>query len=419
MNVYGLIILATLLLDYFLQLTADSLNLRMVQDQVPAEFSEQIDAARYQEAQRYLRVNTRFGIITSTISLAVTLAFWFGGGFAYLDRLVRGWQLPPLAAGLAYIGILLLAKTILELPAAIYHTFVIEARFGFNKTSPATFIADRLKGLALALVLGTPLLAGILWFLEAAGPRAWLYCWLLTTAVLLLLQFIAPTWIMPLFHKFTPLEDGPLKEAIMAYARKVGFSLENVFIIDGSRRSTKANAFFTGFGRHRRVALYDTLLQDHDPEELVAILAHEIGHYRCRHVFKNMLLAIVNLGVMFYLLHIFIAKPELFAAFYVDKPSIPVGLVLFGLLYSPVELLLNLGIQALSRRYEFEADRFAARTTGKPEALVRALKKLAASNLANLHPHPFYVMLHYSHPPLLQRFAALRRAVPTAAAPGD
>lgn len=411
MNIYGTIILATLLIDFSLQLLADWLNLRALQDTIPTEFQDTFDSDRYRKSQQYLQVNTRFGLFTSTISLVTTLAFWFAGGFNYLDILVRGWGFSQLPTGLLYIGLLLLLKMIVSLPFTIYDTFVIESRFGFNKTSVATFITDRLKGIILAVMIGAPLLAVILLFLEKSGQQAWIYCWLISTVVTLVIQFVAPTWIMPLFNKFTPLAEGPLKEAILNYAGSVKFPLENVFVIDGSRRSSKANAFFTGFGKHRRIALFDTLIERHDTSELVAILAHEIGHFRKKHILKNLAVGIIHMGFMFYLLKLFIGKPELFAAFYLDQPSLYVGLILFGLLYSPVEFLLGIILQFISRKYEYEADAFASRTTGNPEALVRALKKLAANNLSNLSPHPLYVLLHYSHPPLGQRIAALRNRI--------
>ncbi len=413
MNIYGFIILATLLIDFSLQLAADLLNLKALRDKIPTEFQDTYEPERYRKSQQYLRTTTRFGLITSTVSLAVTLIFWFAGGFNLLDTLVRSWQLGEIVTGLLYIGLLLLLRMILFLPFDLYDTFVIESRFDFNKTTMTTFIADRLKGIMLSILIGGPLLAAILLFLQKTGSLAWLYCWAIATMAILVIQFIAPTWIMPLFNKFTPLADGPLKEAILHYAKSINFPLENVFVIDGSRRSSKANAFFTGFGKHRRIALFDTLIEQHDTGELVAILAHEIGHYRKKHIVKNLSLAIIHLGFMFYLLNLFIGQPQLFTAFFVEQPSIYIGLVLFGMLYSPVEFLLAIMLQYLSRKYEYEADAFAGRTTGKPEELVRALKKLAASNLSNLTPHPLYVMLHYSHPPLGERVAALRNGSTT------
>jgi STE24 endopeptidase len=410
MNVYAAIVLSTLLLDYTLNLLADFCNLRALRHELPAEFVDVYDAEAYRKSQEYTRVQTRFGILTSTCMLAVTLGFWFAGGFQWLDTLVRSWHLGLLWTGLAYIGMLALGKALLALPFTLYDTFVIEARFGFNQTTLATFLTDLLKGLGLALALGGPLLAGVMAFLAYAGPYAWVYCWLALTVFTLGLQWLAPTWIMPLFNTFTPLEPGALKDAILGYARTVNFAVEDVFVIDGSRRSSKSNAFFTGFGKHKRIALFDTLIAGHTVPELVAVLAHEIGHYKMKHVLRSTVLSIVHIGVMFALLSVFLSHVGLFQAFFVQQPSVYAGLVFFGMLYAPCELLLSIGMQMVSRRHEYEADRFAVDTFEEPTALAQALKKLSVHNLTNLTPHPLYVFLHYSHPPMLQRLRAIQGA---------
>jgi STE24 endopeptidase len=247
-------------------------------------------------------------------------------------------------------------------------------------------------------------------FLAYAGPYAWVYCWLALTVFTLGLQWLAPTWIMPLFNTFTPLEPGALKDAILGYARTVNFAVEDVFVIDGSRRSSKSNAFFTGFGKHKRIALFDTLIAGHTVPELVAVLAHEIGHYKMKHVLRSTVLSIVHMGVMFALLSVFLNHAGLFQAFFVQQPSVYAGLVFFGMLYAPCELLLSIGMQMVSRRHEYEADRFAVDTFEEPTALAQALKKLSVHNLTNLTPHPLYVFLHYSHPPMLQRLRAIQGA---------
>ncbi len=283
MNIYAIIILCAIALSYTLDLFADILNLKALRSDLPDEFKGVYNAEDYRRSQEYTRVNTRFGFLTSTFELIFTLVFWFTGGFNYLDRIVRGWGLHPIINGLVYIAILVFLRVILSLPFSVYDTFVIEERFGFNKTTPKTFITDLLKALGLSIVIGGPLLAGVLMFFEYAGSYAWLYCWIVTTVVILFLQFIAPTWIMPFFNKFTPLEEGELRGSILRYARSVKFPLENVFVMDGSKRSTKSNAFFTGFGKHKRIALFDTLIEKHSVGELVSILAHEIGHYYYDH----------------------------------------------------------------------------------------------------------------------------------------
>lgn len=418
MNVYGIIILVTMLLDYVVHLVADIVNLRALRPELPAAFQGVYDAEVYRRSQAYTRAQTQFAWVSSSCLFGVTLLFWFTGGFQVLDQGVRSWQWGPIATGLAYIGLLMLGRMLLSVPFRVYATFVIEERFGFNRTTPLTFVKDMGKGLALAVILGGPLLAGVLAFLQSAGPYAWVYCWIATVLVMLGVQFVAPTWIMPLFNTFQPLEPGPLREALLAYARGVDFPLQDVYVMDGSRRSSKSNAFFTGFGKHKRVALFDTLIAQLTPPELVAVLAHEIGHYKKKHIVQGILLSIAHMGVMFLLLSFFLSHQGLFQAFYVEQPSIYAGVVFFTLLYTPFTLLLSIGMQVFSRRREYEADRYAVETFGQPEAMAHALQKLSVQNLSNLTPHPFYVFLHYSHPPVLARIQAIRhtatRLVPKA-----
>jgi STE24 endopeptidase len=409
MNLYAIVILITLLVGYFLNLAADILNLRALKHETPAELEGLYDQEAYRSSQRYTLAQTRFGWLSSTCMLAAMLVFWFAGGFQVLDVFVRSWSLGPVGSGLVYIGILVSAQALLSLPFQLYSTFGIETRFGFNQTSLATFCADRLKGFGLAIVLGVPLLAGVLAFFTYAGPYAWLYCWVAITFFSLALQLIAPTWIMPLFNTFTPLAPGELREAILTYARAVQFPVDDVYVMDGSKRSNKSNAFFTGFGRHKRIALFDTLVSAHTVPELLSVVAHEVGHYKMRHIVKNMLLGITHAGVMLYLLSMFLHHAGLFEAFEVTTPSVYAGLVFFGMLYAPVELLLSIGMQIVSRQHEYDADRYAVETAGNPTAMGDALKKLALHNLTHLTPHPFYVFLHYSHPPIWQRLQAIDR----------
>ena len=410
MNTFALIILVALLGEYLLHLVSGALNVRAFSPTLPAEFAGVFDDGKYVRAQRYTATRTRFGLIRGAFDLAVVLAFWFAGGFAWLDTLARGLGHGPVVTGLFYIGALGLASILLGLPFRAYSTFVIEARYGFNRTTVGTFVADTLKSLVLAALLGGLLLATILAFFEWAGPLAWLWCWIAATAFMLAVQFIAPTWIMPLFNKFTPLDSGDLHDAILGYARKADFPLRGLFVVDGSRRSSKANAFFTGFGKNKRIGLFDTLVDDYTVPELVAVVAHEVGHYKKRHIWQRMALSIGHLGAMLWILSLFLGQEGLFAAFYVSEPSVYAGLLFFGLLFTPVELVLSILVNLFSRQNEFEADRFAAETTGSGEPLIAALKKLSADNLSNLTPHPLAVFLDYSHPPVLQRIAALRQA---------
>ena len=408
MNPYAVIIPVALLFEYALHLAADLLNLRALEPELPEEFRDVYDAERYRKSQEYTRVRTRFGLIPSTFHLATLFAFWYAGGFPWLDGVVRGFGFGKIGTGLAFIGILGMTRSILSMPFSWYGTFVIEERFGFNKTTPKTFWLDAAKGMLLAIALGGPLLAAILWFFAAAGATAWLWCWAVMAGFTLLIQFVAPTWIMPLFNKFKPLEEGELREAVLAYSTKVSFPLEGLFVVDGSRRSTKANAFFTGFGKRKRVALYDTLIEKQSTDELVAIVAHEIGHYKRGHIRKGLVIGILHSGMVFFLLSLVLKETALFDAFFLDQSSTYAGLILFGLLFAPIDLVLSFFVQAFSRKNEFEADAFARGTTGTGERLITALKHLAADSLQNLTPHPFYVKLHYSHPPLMKRIDALR-----------
>lgn len=408
MNLYAAFILAALSVEFVLDILARLLNLRALTDDLPQEFQGVYEADDYRKSQAYTRENTRAGMLRDCVQLGALLAFWFAGGFNWLDQSLRALGLSDLVTGLLFIGALALAQGALSLPFALYATFGIEERYGFNKTTPATFAADVAKGLALLIALGGPLIAGILFFFQWQGASAWLYCWGAVTAWTLAVQWIAPTWIMPLFNKFTPLEEGDLKRDLLRYASRVGFSLRDVSVMDGSRRSSKANAFFTGFGKRRRVALFDTLIDKHEPSEVVAVLAHEIGHWKKRHIGQGLAIAAAHSGLLFFLLSRFLGNPSLFGAFYMEQTSIYASLVFFGLLYAPVESLLGVLLNALSRRNEFEADRFARDTLDDPEDLVQGLKRLAKDTLTNLRPHKLHVFMNHSHPPVLDRIRALR-----------
>lgn len=408
MNIYLIIILATIAIDFVLDVVSNGLNIKALSKKLPEEFNGVYNEETYSKSQEYTRIRTKFGFITGAFDLALVLAFWFSGGFNILDEIVRSFGFGELVTGLIYIALLMIAKSILSLPFSLYSTFVIEEQFGFNKSTLKIFFTDLLKGLLLAVVIGIPLLAGVLSFFMFTGDLAWLYAWGAVTVFTLIMQYVAPTWIMPLFNKFTPLEEGELKAAIEEYTNKVEFSLMGLFVIDGSKRSSKSNAFFTGFGKNKRVALYDTLIENHTNDELVSVLAHEIGHYKKKHIIKGMVTSIIQTGVLFFLLSIFLNSNGLFDAFYMEQMSVYTGLIFFGMLYAPIEMILSIFMQMMSRKHEYEADAFAAETTGKPEDMISTLKKLSKDNLSNLTPHPFYVFLNYSHPTALQRIHAIR-----------
>ena len=408
MNIFGAVVFFTLVITFLVKLVSELLNLKSAAAGLPDEFIGVYDEDAYRKSRDYLRVSTIFSLFGSAFDLSVLLLFWFFGGFNLLDIFIRGYGFNPIATGVLYIGTLLLMQSCIDLPFSIYKTFVIEEKFGFNKTTPKVFVADIIKSLCLALLIGTPLLGTILWFFEKTGPMAWLWAWGGITAVSLLLQYVAPTWIMPLFNKFVPLEEGELKSAIMQYASKVCFPLTGIFVLDGSKRSSRANAFFTGFGKRKRIALFDTLIESHPLPELVAVLAHEIGHFKKKHIIINMILSLSNLGVLFYLLSLFMNDRLLFDAFYMTDISVYGCLIFFSLLYSPVVWILSIVILALSRKHEFEADFFAVTTYEEGVTLADALKKLSRNNLSNLTPHPLYVFLNYSHPPVMQRILRIR-----------
>ncbi len=408
MNAYGAVIVSTLLITFVVKLVSERLNLKSASTGLPLEFVGVFDEEAYRKSGEYLGATTRFSLVASAIDLVFLLLFWFSGGFNLLDQLLRGYGFHPVVNGVLYIAVLLLLQSLIDLPFSIYKTFVIEEKFGFNKTTPTVFVTDLLKTFLLAALLGAPLLAGVLWFFETTGSLAWLWAWCGVTLVSLLLQYIAPTWIMPLFNKFVPLEEGELQRAIMEYARTVDFPLSGVYVLDGSKRSAKANAFFTGFGKRKRIALFDTLISAHPVQELVAVLAHEIGHFKKKHIIITMVLSLLNLGALFFLLSLFMNNRLLFDAFFMKDLSVYGSLLFFSLLYSPVEWVLSIVQQALSRKHEFEADAYAVSTYTEGASLADALKKLSRNNLSNLTPHPLYVFLNYSHPPVLQRILRIR-----------
>ncbi len=407
MNVYLTVIIASLIGSWLLGTLSNRLSAKALAPQPPIEFADHFDPETFAKSQEYTRASMRFSTVTDTFNTLLTIIIILAGGFNWLDILVRSLELNPILTGLTYIGSLGLISAIIGLPFEIYHAFVLENRFGFNTMTVGTFISDHIKSFILSVIIGGVLIAGVLAFFQLSGPYAWLLCWGFAVTFSLGLTYVAPTWILPLFNKFTPLEDGELRQALEACANNAGFKLSGIFVMDGSKRSTKGNAFFTGFGKHKRIALFDTLISEQTTEEIVAVMAHEIGHCKRGHIKKRLAVGIIKTGVIFYLMSIFMSSPELFAAFGMERMSIYAGLIFFALLYTPMSLVLSVLSNRVSRKHEFEADRFASKTTGKPEAMISALKKLSASNLSNLTPHPLTVWLKYGHPPVLERIRAL------------
>lgn len=406
-NTLFFIIVGIIVLDFLIDQLLDALNARHYNDPVPDSLRDVFDRKEYEKSQRYKKVNYKFGIISSTFSLVVLLLFLFLDGFAWVDGIARSISDNAILIALIFFGIIMLGSDLLSLPFSWYHTFVIEEHFGFNKTTPKTFILDKLKGWGMMILLGGGILALIVWFYQFAGDNFWWYAWILVAVFSIFLNMFYARLIVPLFNKQTPLPEGSLRDKIEAYAQKEGFKLEKIFVIDGSKRSTKANAYFSGFGNEKRVTLYDTLINDLEEEEIVAVLAHEVGHYKKNHIIINMIISILTTGFTLWLLSLFVGNPLLSEALGVEQPGFHIGLVAFGILYSPISEVTDIIMNYLSRKFEYQADNFA-KNTYKAQPLINGLKKLSKNSLSNLTPHPAYVFVHYSHPPLYKRFRNLQ-----------
>jgi STE24 endopeptidase len=398
-----------------LEFIATLLNLKHFPAAVPEELSGLMDEEKLERARAYQTTTSRFDIVKSSFSLAVLLGFWFLGGFGKLDEMARSLFQNGIAVGLFYLSVLFLGQSLISLPFSVYSTFVIENRFGFNRATPAVFVMDQIKGLLLAALLGLPLGAAVLWIFGNVH-HAWIWAWVVVTAFQLILTWLAPSVIMPMFNKFTPMPDGELKQEIEDLGKRCGFPLDGVFVMDGSKRSTKANAFFTGLGKRKKIALFDTLIEKSSVPELLGVLAHEIGHFRRGHIKQRLAAGILQTAAIFFLLGL-ATDPSgrfsrlLFDAFGVQTISPHVGLILFGILLEPVSTLLGVVFNAWSRKHEFEADAFAAEATGDGAPLAQALKKMTADHLSHPSPAKLRVWLDYSHPPLLERLKSLKKGV--------
>jgi len=414
MNLFLIAMLVILAGDCLLQLIVNHLNVRHMRPDLPDEFNDWFDQAKYASSQEYLKVTTRFEQVQLCVTTPLIIVFLVAGGFSWTDGIARSGDGGLITTGLIFVGILMLLSLAINLPFQIYDTFVIEEKFGFNRTTARTFITDWIKSLALTIVLGGSLFAGILWFFSETGNAGWLIAWAAVVAFQLVMMLLAPSLLLPLFNKFTPVEEGELKNEIERYARGQNYQLTGIFKIDGSRRSSKANAYVTGLGRFKRIALFDTLIEKHTVPELVSVLAHEVGHAKLGHIRKMIAVSIITTGGMLYLLSLFLREPGLYDAVGVpwvagEKAPIYAGMVTFGILMAPLNRILSIYANYKSRKHEYEADAFAAQTSGGPEAMVTALKKLSVENLSNLNPHPLMVWLEYSHPPVIERIRALKK----------
>jgi STE24 endopeptidase len=397
------IIIAILIISFIIDKILDTLNARHYNDPIPFELSDVYDQEEYQKSQNYKKANDRFSSITSLISLIATLAFFFLDGFAFVDQWARTFSDNNIIIALIFFGSIMFASDILSTPFSYFHTFVIEEKFGFNKTTIKTFFLDKVKGWAMSVLLGGLMLSVIIWFYESTGSNFWLYAWGMLAAFAFFMNMFYARLIVPIFNKQAPLDEGTLKTKIENYAQKVGFTLDKIFVIDGSKRSTKSNAYFSGFGSEKRVTLYDTLINDLEEDEIVAVLAHEVGHYKRKHIIFNLIASILTMGLTFWVLSLFVGSPILSQALNVTIPSFHIGLIAFGILYSPISELTGLVMNYISRKFEYQADDYA-KNTFKAAPLISGLKKLSKNSLSNLTPHPAYVFAHYSHPTLLQRY---------------
>ena len=402
------ILISILVLSFIVDSILGALNAKHFNDPIPAELSDVYEENEYKKAQDYKKTNEQFSKKTAIFSVALTLSFFFLDGFKYVDDVARNYTENPILVALLFFAIILFGSDILTTPFSYYKTFVIEEKFGFNKTTKKLFWIDKLKGWLISALLGGGILSLIIWFYQIAGANFWVYAWILVAAFSLLINLFYSKLIVPLFNKQTPLDEGELKSAIKTYAHKVGFTIDNIYVIDGSKRSTKANAYFSGFGTQKRITLFDTLIQDLETDEIVAVLAHEVGHYQKKHIIFNLMTSILLTGLTLFLLSLFINMPIFSEALGVSEPSFHIGFIAFGILYSPLSEVTGVMMNYISRVFEYQADNFAKETFAA-EPLISSLKKLSKNSLSNLTPHPAYVFMHYSHPTLLERVQNLKK----------
>ena len=395
-----------LIFNFIVDKVLHTLNEGYFDKKIPEKLNDIYDEDTYKKSQAYKKMSAKLSNVSSLISTILILFFLLIDGFTYLDNFARSISEQPILITLIFFGIIMIGSEIISTPISYYNTFVIEEKFGFNKTTKQIFWVDKIKGLLMNILLGGAILSLISWFYLLTENNFWIYSWILVTAFSLFLNMFYAKLIVPLFNKQTPLENGVLKSAIESYGKKVGFTIHNIFIIDGSKRSTKANAYFSGFGSQKRITLYDTLINDLDTDEIVAVLAHEVGHYKKNHIVYNMITSILLSGLTLYILSFFINSPILSNALGVSTPSFHIGLVAFGILYSPISEITGLCINFMSRKFEYQADNYAKETFHK-NALITSLKKLSKNSLSNLTPHPAYVFAHYSHPTLFNRIKNL------------
>jgi STE24 endopeptidase len=402
------LLLSIITFDFVLERILSILNNASSNKPIPSELIGIYDEEKYQKSQSYQIANARFGAISATVSFVIMFATLYFGWFGVLDQWVRTFSPIEPVTTLIFFALLFVISDFIGLPFSIYGTFVIEERFGFNKTTVKTFILDKLKGYLLAFFLGGLLISVLIYLVMAMGSSFWIYFWGVITVFVLLLNVFYTSLILPLFNKLSPMAEGSLKSAIQAYSEKVNFPLKNIFVIDGSKRSSKGNAFFSGLGKMKKVVLYDTLIENHTERELTAVFAHEVGHFKKKHIVLGTIISIATIGLMLFVLSTMVFNSEVSYAMGGQVSALHLNMLAFGILYSPISTLLGIFSNIISRKNEYEADAYAVQTHDG-EALISALKKMSSDHLSNLTPHPAYVFFHYSHPSLLQRVRAMKK----------
>ena len=416
-EVWFLIIMGLVIFNYLFSNILDYLNHKNWKDEIPSELKDFYDKKKYKQAKQYAISKNKIGLLSSTTSFLLVVSFLVFNGYGYIDQLVNSFSLNlflPFEINNSFIEsgifflILFTLNLIISIPFSYYNTFVIEENFGFNKTSKSTFFFDIIKSSMLSILIGGFLLFLALYLYDSLNDGFWLYLWIGLSLLMVFINMFYADLIVPIFNKLTPLENGELRKKIENYSKKVGYLLKNIYVIDGSKRSTKANAFFSGLGPRKTIALYDTLIEKHSENELVAVLAHEVGHFKKKHVFSGLLMSVIQIGVMTFFFELCLKLPEISQALGGSDVSFHLGLIGFTIIFSPISMMSGILMNYISRKNEFEADSYAKETYNGDD-LSLALKKLSVDSLSNIYPHPLYVFFHYSHPPLIKRLRALNK----------
>jgi len=406
---FYIIIISAIIFEYLISSLSTILNMKSISAILPEGFEKVYNKNKYAKSQKYLKINSQFSLFSSSFSFFIIMIIIHFGVFGFLDDFVRAKSSNSIYSGLIFFGILFIINDIINLPFSFFKNFVIEEKFGFNKMTISIFIKDKLKSYLLVFFIGGITMFSILSFFYYFETYGWLIVWIFLTIFSIIIQPIFIHFIAPMFNKFTPLNDGELKSAITKYSKKINFPISRIDVMDGSKRSNHSNAYFTGFGKSKRIALFDTLINNHSIEEIVSVVAHEAGHYKKKHIFFGMILGVIQTGLMLFLFNFIINEVALYKVFGVSEPSIYSGLVFFGLLFTPINMILSLISLSISRKNEFEADQYALDTTNNPQALISMLKGLASDNLSHLTPHPFTVFLQYTHPPIYERVKKIEK----------